>query len=128
MAALTTIIAGVTAVASVAAVKSAKDTAGAQKAAQERQLAATNKELEAELNQRNLDAASRAKADEARREQDLLGTQDQGRKVADVELGTSKASDKLLKRTTKNTGSLSKSKGSKIGGLSKDSATKVGGL
>ena len=58
-----------------------------------------------------------------------LGAQDQGLKVADVELGTSKASDELLKRTKQFTAKKAKTgSGTKIGGLQKGKAGKVGGL
>jgi type II secretory pathway pseudopilin PulG len=109
---LTTVIAGVSALAAVAGVSQAKKTAKNQQAAQARQQAATKAEL--------------AKNSTIAGEASKLDTQDKGLQVADVEIGTNKASDELLKR--KKTSTTTKTNGTTVGGLTKGTATKVGGL
>ncbi len=129
MPAITTIIAGVSALATVATVKTAKDAAGAQAAAQAKQQATAKSELDAALAANRANAQSLADSKTRSREASKLGSQDQGLKVADVELGTSKASDELLKRTKSNVAKKPvQSSGTKVGGLKKGTATKVGGL
>lgn len=101
MPALTTIIAGISAVGTVATVDQAQNTASRQARAQ---------------------AAKKAELKEAA----ALEAQDVDTKKADIALGTSKASDDLLKRKRKSS-TKTDSKGITVGGLNKSTA-KVGGL
>ena len=161
MPAITTIIAGVSAVAAIDAGQTAKGLASKQADAQAAQKKSQADELSVALEQNRLSAASLAsqKADSAKAlglqqeanaaltakndaqakaaaqsnlkaaEAAKLAGQDQGLKVADVELGTSKASDELLKRTKATpTAKAKTTSGTKVGGLKKGTATKVGGL
>jgi len=100
MPALTTFIAGISALASMEQASTAKRTASRQAAAQKQQKLKLDEELK-------------------------LASQDKAVKVADVALGTNKVSDELLKRkkvSKDTTTSVS------VGGLTSGSATKVGGL
>lgn len=129
MPAFTTIIAGVSALGSLAGVKQARDVAGDTRKAQAQQQVAAKSELEAALEVNRVSASEAAAKKTAAQEQSSLSGQDQGLKVADVELGTNKASDELLKRTKQSTAKKAKTgSGTKIGGLQKGKAGKVGGL
>ncbi len=143
MAAFTSIMAaaslGVSAAGVFNAKKQAEKTASRQKAAQAKQQASAEAQRAQDRKIADDRAAERAKVAEASRvkgsEAQALDAQDKGDKVAEVAIGTSGASDALLKAdptavaSTDDNKSTSrrKTKGRKVGGVSKAKRT-VGGL